>query len=407
MHLVLLNQYCVPDMAPTGQVLFDLARSLVARGHRVTVLCSRRSYDGDCSYPAREVRDGVAIERLPAFGFGRRSFLGKLLDYASFYVLLAIRLLFLRPRPSLILALTTPPYVGLLAKAVGWVRRIPHAHWVMDLYPDVMVAHGMLGPQSLLRRVLARLTRWELRGSAATLALGPDMAERLAAYSQTTVPWVPLWGDGALQPWPAGKPNRLREARGWDAETLVLMYSGNMGLGHRFGEFLACARELRDDPTVRWVFAGGGKRRGEVEAAVAADSSLPIALLPYAPLGELAEHLASADVLLASLEPAWQGCMVPSKLQGVFAVGRPVIFVGAPDNSLATWITAAGAGWVVPPDDLPALAAAVAAARNPAERHRRGQAAREYATTHFDQQVNCLRIADLLQNSVPPAPRTP
>jgi glycosyltransferase involved in cell wall biosynthesis len=407
MHVVLLNQYCVPDMAPTGQVLFSLARVLVERGHRVTVLCSRRSYDGKCNYPPREVRDGVVIQRLPAFGFGRRSFLGKILDYGSFYLLLAIRLLFLLPKPDVILALTTPPYVGLLAKAIGWVRRIPHAHWVMDLYPDVMVAHGMLGEQSLLRRILARLTRWELRGASTILALGPDMGDRLTAYSPAPTPWVPLWGDGALKPCPTGRHSRLREERGWDPDALVLMYSGNMGLGHRFEEFLACARQLRTNPRIRWVFAGGGKRRGEVEDALAKDPSLPISLLPYSPLEELGDHLCSADVLLASLEPAWQGCMVPSKLQGIFAVGRPVIFVGAEQNSLAHWIRESGAGWVVATDDTNALSEAVAAAHDPAERQRRGRAAREYAETQFDQSTNCTRIAELIENQVGHSRRKP
>ena len=59
MHIVLVNQYYPPDTAPTGQYLHDLARVLVQRGHRVTVLCSQRAYNGNSQYAAEEQRDGV------------------------------------------------------------------------------------------------------------------------------------------------------------------------------------------------------------------------------------------------------------------------------------------------------------------------------------------------------------
>ena len=72
MKILLANQFYPPDMAPTGQHLHDLARCLVARGHSVRVLCSRRSYDGGGEYAAEETLDGVEVRRLSAFGFGRR-----------------------------------------------------------------------------------------------------------------------------------------------------------------------------------------------------------------------------------------------------------------------------------------------------------------------------------------------
>lgn len=400
MHVLLLNQFCVPDMAPTGRVLFDLARTLIDRGHQVTILCSSRSYDGNTTYHRGESRDGVTITRLPAFGLGRRSHAGKILDYASFYVLLAWRLLWIRPKPDVMVALTTPPYIGLLAKAIGSIRGIRHAHWIMDLYPDVMQAHGMLREASFLYRALAGLTRFQFRGSALVLTLGPDMARHVGKYAMASTPvkWVPLWGDDALATRPQAAANRLREARGWSLDQLVLMYSGNMGLGHRFSEFLALAKSLRHDTSLRWVFAGSGKRRIEIESAIEAESTLPVELLPYASSETLSEHLSSADVLLASLEPAWQGFMVPSKVQACFAVGLPVIFVGSDCNSLAQWIHASNGGWVVAPDDLKGLHAAVKAARDPAERRRRGQSARKFAEIHFDRRKNTTEIAEQLEN---------
>ena len=387
-------------MAPTGRVLRDLACSLVQRGHEVTVICSRRSYDGGKLYPAREQLEGVRVIRLSAFGFGRRGFVGKLLDYGSFYLNAALKLLFLKPRPDLIVGLTTPPYIGLLGKIAAGLRGARHAHWIMDIYPDVMLAQGMLRENSLFCRFLKALTRRQLKESSLTLVPGPDMAHRLKAYMDgaNNPEWVPLWGDSSLVPRQEDAADPLVEECNWNAEKLVLMYSGNMGLGHRFGEFLSATERLGADGPI-WVFAGGGKRRIEIERFHRTNPGLPLQLLPYVPREQLRDHLCSADVHLASLDADWQGCMVPSKLHGIFSVGRPVIFVGARSNSLAQWIDESGGGWVVEPDDVDGLVAAIKEAGESGERVRRGVAARRFAQEHFDMQKNCQLMAALFENA--------
>lgn len=131
----------------------------------------------------------------------------------------------------------------------------------------------------------------------------------------------------------------------------------------------------------------------------------------------MGETLAAADVHLVSLDAAWQGLtcpaeapqgrrrMVPSKIQGIFAAGRPAIFVGGVENQVAGWIREAGAGWVVGQDDVEGLLAAVEEARDPGERTRRGAAAREFAKKHFDAETNVGRICGMLEEAARgPAP---
>ncbi len=401
MRFIFLNQYYPPDTAPTGQYAHDLARELASRGHAVTAVCSRRPYNGDALYERESVLDGVRVIRVRATGFGRRSPTGKILDYASFWAALAAQLMRSGKGVDAVLSLTTPPYVGLLGRWAARRHRAAHLHWVMDIYPDVLVAHGGLTDGSLLHRRLAALTRTGLRGSPLVACLGEDMADRLRRYAPETdaVHAVPLWSDPALAPWAGRDPPALRAEQGWGGDDLVLMYSGNMGRGHRLGEFLAGARALSGDSSVKWVFAGGGKRREEVERARAEMPDAPIALLPYAPADRLREHLCAADIHLASLDSRWQGCMVPSKIQGIFAVGKPLLFVGGEQNEPARWIRESGAGWVVPENDGAALRAAVESARDPAERARRGSAARRFAERHFDKAANLARLCSLIETA--------
>src|SRR5690606_1426934 len=147
-------------------------------------------------------------------------------------------------------------------------------------------------------------------------------------------------------------PVSLRTRRGWESENLTLMYSGNMQLGHRFDAILSIATVTPSTAHRRCVLFAGGSRHREIASATAEHPDAPLELHPYADAAELANHLASADIHLVSLEPKWTGTMVRSKLQGIFAVGRPVIFVGDRESSIGQWITESGGGIVVPPGDI-------------------------------------------------------
>lgn len=399
MRFLLLNQFYPPDLAPTGPVLHDVARTLVSRGHEVHVVSSRRPYEGGQVMRREERLDGVRVHRVAATGFGRLGFAGKLADYATFTLSAALRPLDL-PLPDLVLSLTSPPYLGLLGSILGrhWGR--PRAHWIMDLYPDVLAAHGLIRDGGAIQRSLAALARAQLGGSSLVISLGSFMARRVERYlaSPTRHAAVPLWPPDGLRPWEEGRPNPIRQERGWAPEDFVAMYSGNMGLGHRFNEFLAAA--ARSGPAgPRWAFVGGGKRRAEIERFKASTPAARIELHPYAPGERLCDNLCAADLHLASLEPAWQGLMVPSKIQGILAVGRPVLFVGGRDNEISSWIHEAGAGWVVAPGDVDGVLRAIDEARDPAERKRRGSAAAAFAKERFDRSANSGRIADLLERA--------
>ena len=504
-------------------MLEGLVEELARDGHEVTVLCASGGYAGKergihSALPSSHQPSTLNLQHLPSIirlrtsRFGRGTFIGKLLDYASYYVGVAWKLLTLHPAPDRIVALTTPPLLSVLARLLSKIRGADHAHWVMDLYPDVMAAHGMLGKNNVMYRVLAGLSRWGFGGRrcAAVLTLGPDMAERvkkvishqrseitkeeegnedIAApyYSQPFIPakprgdagstlnsqfslvqWVPLWGTAGERekltteelkaemdsPSTINSPpttSSLRHQRGWGDGELIVMYSGNMGLGHRFGEILAAAHladlkhrsdegadsmhfsrrgmnESRDEsrgpglPTtdssnyqpstlhhqhstsMRFVFYGDGKRRVEVEAFVRENPECAVELHGYAPAAELAAHLQSADVHLATLDAAWTGTMVPSKLQGIFAVGRPVIFIGSADSSIGQWVAESGGGWVVPAGDVDGLLAALDEARDPEIRLIRGRAAEVYARSHFDKRTNVARVAAILAGEGTPRP---
>jgi glycosyltransferase involved in cell wall biosynthesis len=405
-RVLLLNQFYPPDVAPTGQALHDVAGVLAARGHEVHVVVSRAAYGGaPATSPEAASTDGVVVDRLGGASSARTGLVGRVADHASFVARLALASRGL-PRPDVIVALATPPYLGLLASLVPRWRGAPRVEWAMDVYPDVLAAHGLVRRGGAPFRLLESRARRQLRGAAAVIALGPFMARvlepRLPDPARLT--WVPLWGEAPLGPAPPGAVAEVRRSRGWATDELALLYSGNMGRGHRLGEFLEAAARLGPGGP-RWAFAGGGVRRAEVEAFARARPQARIQLLPYAPRDGLRASLSAADVHLASLAAPWQGLIVPSKVQAAFASARPVLFVGPRDNESAAWIEQSGGGWIVGEGDVDGVLEAVDGARDVNERTRRGQAGLAFAREHFDPARNIGRIVALIEHAGAPLPR--
>jgi hypothetical protein len=180
-HVVLLNQYYAPSEAATAQLLADVGAYLAREGHRVSVVCSRRSYpDPSLVYPSQEAIDGVSVFRTWTTGFGRGSRLGRMLDYLVF-MLGATRVLVLLRDIDVVVSLTTPPLLTTVGMAAARLRGARAVQWVMDIYPELAFELDVLRRGSPAGRVLSGLADFTLRRADAVIALGETMARKLHA----------------------------------------------------------------------------------------------------------------------------------------------------------------------------------------------------------------------------------
>jgi len=359
-HVVLLNQYYAPAEAATAQILEDLARHLVHEGHRVSVVCSRRSYpDPSTVYPARETLEGVSVLRTWTTGFGRVSRLGRMLDYLVF-MLGACRSLVLLGDVDVVVSLTTPPFVSLVGLAAARLRGARAVQWIMDIYPDLAFELGVLRRGSVLGRVLFRLSRFALSHADAVIALGRNMERRLRAAGAPNLTVVHNWADGeAIRPRrEAGA--RLREEWGW-TDRFVLLYSGNLGLAHEFDTLLDAAEMLRTEPRVLFAFVGEGPQRTRLEREVTRRGLSNVELRPHLPRRRLGESLPAGDAHLVTLLDRVAGLVVPSKIYGILAAGRPTVFVGPEASEVDEILREGACGVRVAVGDAEGLARAIRA----------------------------------------------
>ncbi|HRJ50081.1 MAG TPA: glycosyltransferase family 4 protein, partial [Phycisphaerales bacterium] len=252
-------------------------------------------------------------------------------------------------------------------------------------------------------RFFERVNRFILRRSDVSVTLGRCMKDRVLGKGTPPqrVRTISIWSDAeGMDPIePASNP--VRAAMGIGPTEVVVMYSGNFGIGHDAGTICDAMSILRDDPGLRFEFVGGGKRRGEVESYIARHGLTAARWHDYAPRENLGPSLAAGDIHLISLKEGVEGIMVPSKLMGIMAVGRPSIFVGNPGSEVARVLEETGSGVVVREGDAQGLAEAIRRlAQDAGARRLMGENARRALQGRYDAPTACRNWVELLEQVV-------
>lgn len=332
--LLIISQVYAPDPAAVGQHIADVAEEMARRGWRVVVYTSACGYDDPSQrYARRETRNGVDVRRLPLSSFGKRTIAIRLIAQSVFMLQATIVGLFTR-RLAVVLVSTSPPFAGLGGSLISWVRRVPLVWWVMDLNPDQMIAARKIGKQSLAARVFDWINRFNLRQARDIVVLDRFMRDRVLAKLQVPgkVRVIPPWPHDDRLAYGPPKPNPFRSAQGLD-EAFVVMYSGNHAIQHPLDTLLQAATQMQNEPSLRFVFVGGGAGKAAVEAQVAAGAR-NILSLPYQPLERVGQSLSAADVHVVTMGDDMVGIIHPCKIYGALAVGRPILYLG-PEQSHA------------------------------------------------------------------------
>jgi glycosyltransferase involved in cell wall biosynthesis len=384
-RLLFINRYAWPDESATAQMLTDLSEGLAARGRVVTVVTSRQRLDDPrADLPAREARNGVQVIRAWTTRFGRGNLAGRLIDYLSFYVSAFIAVLAHARAGDLVIAKTDPPMLGAVIGPAAWLKRAALINWWQDVYPEIAVRLGVLREGSLLVHLLLWVRNRLLRHARLNVVVG----ERMRAHLEAAAPGaafavIPNWSADLPHTAVPSPDNPLRREIG-AGDKVLFMYSGNLGRAHPFDALLEAGERLRERRDLHFLIVGGGARLEQVRNEAAKRGLRNWSFLPYQPRERLAESLGAADVHLVTLDPAVEGLIVPSKIYGVLAAGRPSVFVGAASGEVAQVIEKHGCGRPAPHDDAAAIQRVIEQlAADPARRRDMGQRARNAFETAF------------------------
>lgn len=385
-RVVFVNRYFFPDESATSRMLSDLAFRLAERGVSVAVVTSRQLYENPhAALAAREVVDGVSVHRVSTATRGRSRLLGRALDYASFHLAAGVELLKLLAPGDVVVAKTDPPLISIVVSRAAQLRGAVLVNWLQDLFPEVAsVLTPQLIPTWAQRQLVAARDR-SLRRAAMNVVLGEAMRSRLwaAGVAAARIRIVPNWADPASIVPQSAAASITRQRLGL-AGRFVIGYSGNLGRAHEFDTLIAAARLLRGDSRFVFLITGNGAKADALRASVQAEGLDSFFFQPFQPAALLSDSLAAADVHFVSLLPALEGLIVPSKIYGVLAAGRPSIFVGDPAGDLARMVREHDCGIAVAVGDSERLAAELIALRDsPARVQVMGVKARGLALSRY------------------------
>jgi glycosyltransferase involved in cell wall biosynthesis len=254
--------------------------------------------------------------------------------------------------------MTDPPLVGNVAYLVARRFRRPLVLVVQDVFPETAVKLGRL-EQPLVISVLRRLIAHVLRRADRVVAIGPVMRDRLiakGARAERTVV-IPNWVDtSAITPLP--KNNGWSHAQELD-DRFVVMHSGNIGHAQNLETLIRAVPLLEDLDRLTVVLIGFGARHAamvDLARRVAGDR---VRFLPYQPRERLSESLSAADVHYVGLAHGLAGYVVPSRVYGIMAAGRPIIAAVDPGSETAAAVRAADSGLITDPDAAEQVADAI------------------------------------------------
>lgn len=228
------------------------------------------------------------------------------------------------------------------------------------------------------------------------------MARRLVqqGLAPEKIKVIPNWSDDAsIRPLPRLE-NPLRTDWGL-AEKFVVGYSGNLGRAHDYRTVLGAARLLSSERKIVFLFIGGGHGLAELREACRQGGLSNVVFRPYQPRSMLRHSLTLPDVHWVSLKPKLEGLIVPSKIYGVAAAGRPIIFLGDRDGEVAALVRKHECGGVVAEGDCEGLASLLRSyLTSPEMTAALGANARKMIDTHFSRSAALAAWTEILNDVV-------
>ena len=404
MKIVLLSMNFAPELTGIGKYSGEMVDGLVARGHEVRVVCAppyyptwkvQEGYAGN-AYRTEQIKPGLTVHRCPVWIPRRLSGLTRLVHLASFAVSslpVLFRLVLWQPQVVFAVApaLFCAPAAWLTARLSGakaWLH-------IQDFEIDAAFELGML-KKPFMRRCALFAERFLMRRFDAVSTISSRMLRQLATKG------IPLQDTEMLPNWvdlshvrPTTMSQGLRQTLGIAASQIVCLFSGTINRKQGLDVLIETARVLKEDPRVVIVICGNGEQRPGLEAAAAGLDN--IRFMDLQPASTLNTLLNMADVhLLPQLRGA-ADLVMPSKLVGMLASGRPVIAAAIPRTEIASIVS--GCGIVTEPECARGFADAITALAGDTERRQQlGAAGRAYAERVLDSQTIFDRLDTRLRS---------
>ena len=359
MRICVLSEYFHPDnTGGTGPVMSGLVRHLKDHyeGLEIDVITSSNMFRGKAdALPAFEEWEGVSIRRISSPLPVKHSTGRRLMSNLVFTNAVLRALLLSRRKYDLVLVVTAPPVLPMAARAYRVLTGTPYVYLVHDLFLDMALAMNLLKDGGRSTRAMRRVQHKLFDAASRVVVLGRCMRDYVQDHYQVSREKLEIIPIPANLQQISARDHETNFRRRNHLEGFVVLYAGNFARYQDFDTLLDAAAALRDRTDISLVFVGDGARRGHIEERIENENLTNVRLLPFVPIEELNDMLASADVSLVTLEKEIAGLAVPSKFYNILASGRPTVAVVNAQSEVGYIVKEANCGVQIDPEDSASL----------------------------------------------------
>ena len=357
--ILFLGQYFYPENNSSATLPADTARYLAQHGFTVDALVGYPGeYCKEKDIPRKETVDGVNIRRIRYLRMNRTTRIGRLINYFSFILSAMLHVFRLRNYKSVIVY-SNPPLLPLVAIVGNILFGTKIVFVAYDIYPEIAYASGNIRPGSIMDKTMKWLNRLLYRRVSKVVALTEEMKQFLLKnrpeITEDRIDVIANWAhektcladEGAFQTF------------GYENETFVVSYFGNLGICQDIESILGAADILKDEQNIRFLIVGHGSKMDYVADRCREGQLENVQLLGFLTGARFEQAVAISACCIVSMEKGLKGMCAPSKFYSYLQGGKPVLAVVEEGSYLQEEVTEAQIGKAVRSGDAAGLAAAI------------------------------------------------
>ena len=406
--ILVIEQHFYPEVAATGQLLLDLCEDLARAGYQVKVITGNPTelYQKKINIPRRENYQGIEIVRLKNTTLSKYNMAGRVINYLTFHLSILFHIIFSK-RPDLVLVLSNPPFISFHGLILKIFKKCKVIYNVQDLFPDLAVELGKLRNKPFIF-VLETLSKYIIRKMDKVVVVGECMERKIKEEilndtEANHIITIHNWADGeklkVISVADGAEDNYLKKEWGLEGK-FVILYSGNIGYLHEFDTIISAAEDIQNKgyKDIVFVFIGEGIKKEYIRKKAKEKGLNNILFFPYQPREKLTYSLGIANVSLVTLVEGFEGMVVPSKMYGILASGRPMIGVVGRESEIVEIIREGKCGRIAKIGDGEGLSKIIIEYyKNPQKCKKDGMNGRKYFEENFDRKIATKKYIEVIK----------
>lgn len=405
MKILLLSAYYEPEIAASMYLLTNINEALADYGHYVDVYTPvptrgvtkkiRQQYK---KKKIETLKNGHLI--IHRFALMREK--KGVFKRAFRYLLLNVKLIWigLTHKTDLIFLYSTPPTNGLVARFLKKTKNKPIVYCIQDMFPESLVATGIVKRDSLVYRIGEVVEKLTYRGADHFIVISKNFMQEMimkgVAPEKITV--IPNWVDeNAVKKIPRVS-NRVIKRYHLDVNKFYVTYCGNIGFTQNIELILKVAEQLKNKQDIEFLFFGEGNYKETAEEYILENQLDHVKIFPFQDYEYISDVFSIGDVGFIASKPGVGNCSVPSKTWSYMSAECAIVASFDKGTELEKILQESGAGFLYEPDDLTALQQKIIALYEDRVLCKEiGQRGRKYVLNYLTKAQGAKKYVDILE----------